>query len=55
MIPELNQPARIASLECGKFLVLPEVFASNLGAACMGDFTIIVAGQSLAKIHVLPM
>jgi hypothetical protein len=34
MIPELNQPARIASLECGlaKIPCAPEVFASNLGA-----------------------
>jgi hypothetical protein len=39
MVPELNQPARIASLECGsaKIPCLPEVFASNLGAACMNS------------------
>jgi hypothetical protein len=35
MIPELNQAARIASLECvlTKIPCLPEVFASNLGAS----------------------
>ena len=37
MISELNQPAQIASLECGfeKIPCLPEVFVSNLGAARM--------------------
>jgi hypothetical protein len=37
MISELNQPARIASLECGlvKIPCLPEVFVSNVGAARM--------------------
>jgi len=37
MIPELNQPTRIASLECGfaKIRCLPEVSVSNLGAARM--------------------
>jgi hypothetical protein len=37
MIPELNQPARIASLEyrLAKIPCLPEAFASNLGAASM--------------------
>jgi hypothetical protein len=40
MTPELNQPARIASVECGlaKIPCQPEAFASNLGAACM-NFT----------------
>jgi Inositol hexakisphosphate len=37
MISELNQPARIASLECElvKIPCLPEVFVSNVGAARM--------------------
>jgi hypothetical protein len=37
MISELNQPARIASLECGfaKIPCLLEVSVSNLGAARM--------------------
>jgi inositol hexakisphosphate len=41
MIPELNQPARIASLECGsaKFPCPSETFASNLGALCMNVIT----------------
>jgi len=37
MIPELNQPVRIASLECGsgKFPCLKERFPSKLIMACM--------------------
>jgi len=47
MIPELNQPARIASLECGpaKIPCLPEVFASNLGAGCMNFIARLPGGQ----------
>jgi hypothetical protein len=37
MVSELNQPARIASLECGlvKIPCLPEIFVSNVCAARM--------------------
>jgi hypothetical protein len=47
MIPELNQPARIASLECGsaKIPCPPEVFASNLGAACMNFIARLPGGR----------
>jgi hypothetical protein len=46
MIPELNQPARIASLECrsAKIPCLPEVFASNLGAARMNFIARLLGG-----------
>jgi hypothetical protein len=47
MIPELNQPARIASLECGlaKITCSPELFASNLGAASMNFITRLPRGR----------
>jgi hypothetical protein len=47
MIPELNQPARIASLECGaaKIPCVPEVFASNLGAGCMNFIARLPGGR----------
>jgi hypothetical protein len=48
MISELNQPARIASLECGlvKIPCLPEVSVSNLGASCM-NFIAHLSGSRL--------
>ena len=48
MISELNQPARIASVECGlaKIPCLPEVFVSKLGAARM-NFTAHLPGGRL--------
>jgi hypothetical protein len=48
MISELDQPARIASLECGlvKIPCLPEVFVSNLGAPRM-NFTAHLPGGRL--------
>jgi hypothetical protein len=47
MISELNQPARIASLECGlvKIPCLPEVFVSNLGAARMNFIAHLSGGR----------
>jgi hypothetical protein len=47
MISELNQPARIASLECGlvKIPCLPEVFVSNVGAARMNFIAHLPGGR----------
>jgi hypothetical protein len=47
MISELNQPARIASLECGlvKIPCLREVFVSNLGAARMKFIAHLAGGR----------
>ena len=47
MISELNQPARIASLECGlvKIPCLPEVSVSNLGASCMNFIAYLAGGR----------
>ena len=47
MIPELNQPARIASLDCGpaKIPCVPEVFASTLDAGCMNFIARLPGGQ----------
>ena len=47
MISELNQPARIASLECGlvKIPCLPEVSVSNLGGSCMNFIAYLAGGR----------
>jgi hypothetical protein len=47
MISELNQPARIASLECGlvKIPCLPDVFVSNVGAARMNFIAHLPGGR----------
>ena len=47
MISELNQPARIASLECGlvKIPCPPEVSLSNLGASCMNFIAYLAGGR----------
>jgi hypothetical protein len=47
MISELNQPARIASLECGlvKIPCLPEVFVSNVGATRMNFIAHLPGGR----------
>jgi hypothetical protein len=47
MIPELNQPARIASLECGlaKIPCLTKAFASNLEASCMNFIARLPGGR----------
>ena len=47
MISELNQPARIASLECElvKIPCLPEVFVSNVGAARMNFIAHLPGGR----------
>jgi hypothetical protein len=54
MISELNQPARIASLECGlaKIPCLLEVSVSNLGAARM-NFVAHLAGVRLGTFCLL--
>src|SRR6267378_1083612 len=47
MISELNQPARIASLECGlvKISCLPGMFVSNVGAARMNFIAHLPGGR----------
>ncbi len=51
MIPELDQAARIASLECGlaKITCLPELFASNLAGSCM-NFIACLPGDWLGTL-----